>query len=76
MIEGLQVVVHMQLFHLKTPGNMIAFFAFFSELTNFEIFDSEKFTNAMGYYPEMDSFSLNFQNAGYDNYSVVPNLGS
>ena len=60
MIEGLQVVMHMPLFNIKTPGNVNAFFAFFDTLANFEIFDASSFTNEMGYYPEMDSFSLNF----------------
>ena len=30
----------------------------------------------MGYYPEMDPFNLNFQNAGFVNNLVISNLGS
>ena len=51
MIEGLQVVSFMPLFDIKTPGNVMAFFTFFTELTNFNIIDMEDFTYEIGYYP-------------------------
>ena len=60
MIEGLQVVSFMPLFDIKTPGNVMAFFAFFTELANFNIIDTEDFTNGIGYYPETDTFRVNF----------------
>ena len=76
MIEGLQVVSYMPLFDLKIPGNVHGFISFFADLANFEILDTEAFTNEMGYYPEMDPFNLNFQNAGFVNNLVISNLGS
>ena len=39
MIEGLQVVAHMPLFKIKSPGNVNAFNAFFAEIANFNVID-------------------------------------
>ena len=75
MIEGLQVIAYQPFFDIKSPGNMNTFFTFFDEVVNVDLIDTEELTNEMGYYPEMDAFSLNFQNAGYANYYLVPNLG-
>ena len=60
MIEGLQVVVHMPLFKIKTPGNVNAFTAFFAELANFNVVDTSSVTDQMLYFPEMDAINLNF----------------
>ena len=76
MINGLQVVAHMPLFKIKSPGNVNAFNEFFSEISSFKIVETEKVTSDLLYYPEMDAMSLNFQNAGYETYMVVPNLGN
>ena len=60
MIEGLQVVCHMSLFKIKSPGNVNAFVAFFSELASFNVIDTSIVTNDLFYFPEMDAISLNF----------------
>ena len=60
MIEGLQVVSHMPLFKIKSPGNVNAFNAFFAEIANFNVIDVSEYTEMMGYMPEMDAISLNF----------------
>ena len=44
MIEGLQIVVHMPLFKIKSPGNVNAFIDFSAELANFNVIDTSKFT--------------------------------
>ena len=76
MIEGLQVIVHLPLFDLKSPGNINSFNVVFVELANFNILDTEDLTNEISYYPEEDAFSLNFENAGYDGNILVPLLGT
>ena len=60
MINGLQIVVHMPLFKIKSPGNVNAFNTFMAELGTFNVIDTEEFTASLGYMPEMDSASLNF----------------
>ena len=77
MINGLQVVNHMPLFKIKSPGNINAFNDFFSEIAKFEIVDTNALTLEAGIYvPEMDSISLNYQNAGYDTTIAIPCLGT
>ena len=76
MIEGLQVVCHMGLFKMKSPGNVNAFNEFFAELASFNVIDTATVTNDFFYFPEMDAISLNFQNAGYDTNLLVPSLGT
>ena len=60
MIEGLQVVCHMGLFKMKSPGNVNAFNEFFAELARFNIIETSPIVNDFFYFPEMDSISLNF----------------
>ena len=76
MIEGLQVVCHMGLFKMKSPGNVNAFNEFFAELASFNVIDTDTVTNDFFYFPEMDAISLNFQNAGFDTNLLVPSLGT
>ena len=60
MIEGLQVVCHMGLFKMKSPGNVNAFNEFFAELASFNVIETSSVTNDVFYFPEMDAISLNF----------------
>ena len=76
MIEGLQIVNHLPLFSVKSPGNVNFFNKFVMELTGFNFVDTEDLTEYLLYFPEMDAMSVNFQNAGYLNLFVIPNLGS
>ena len=77
MINGLQVVNHMPLFKIKSPGNVNAFNEFMSEIAKFEIIDTNALSLEAGIYvPEMDSFSLNYQNAGFDTSLAIPCLGT
>ena len=77
MINGLQVVNHMPLFKIKSPGNVNAFNEFMSDISKFEIVDTHALTLDAGIYvPEMDSLSLNYQNAGYDTTLAIPCLGT
>ena len=75
VIEGLQVVCHMSLFKLKSPGNVNAFSEFFDEIATLDFFDTSDLTNEVFYIPEMDAISLNFQNAGYNTNLLIPCLG-
>ena len=75
MIEGLQVVSHMALFKIKSPGNVSAFNQFFAELASFDYFDLRMVTMDLFYFPEMDPISLNFQNFGFDTNLLILNLG-
>ena len=75
MIEGLQVVNHMPLFSVKSPGNVNFFSNFFQNLSSFSFVDTNELTEQMMYFPEMDALTVNYQNAGYLNLYVIPNLG-
>ena len=67
----------MPLFKVKSPGNVNAFNEFMSEIAKFEIVDTNALTLEAGIYvPEMDSFSLNYQNAGFDTSLAIPCLGT
>ena len=76
MIQGLQVVSHMPLYKIKSPGNVNAFTGFFAEIASFNIIETSDFTAEIGYWPEMDGFSLNFQNAGHESSLMIPELGT
>ena len=77
MINGLQIVNHMPLFDIKSPGNINAFNGFMSEISSFQIVDTQALTlDANIYVPEMDSLSLNYSNAGYDTTLAIPCLGT
>lgn len=76
MIEGLQVVCHMPLFNIKSPGNVNAFNDFLADLAFLNIFDTSSFTNDIFYFPEMDPLGLNFANAGFDTSLLIPSLGT
>ena len=60
MVEPLQVVVHMPIFACKSPGNVVAFNGYFSEIANFELLDPNDLTDWIAYDPETDPASLNF----------------
>ena len=60
MVEPMQVVVHMPLFKVKTPGNVNAFNEYFGEIANFEVIDPNDLTEEISYVPEIDPVSLNF----------------
>lgn len=75
MIEGLQVVMHMPLFSMKSPGNVNAFNDILEKTIKFDPVESAELTNELGYIPEMDPISINFQNGGYENNLMIPNLG-
>ena len=76
MVESLQVVSHLHLFDVKTPGNVQSFMVFFNEITDFEVLPAEEWTDSMLYAPESVPPSLNFQQAGHDSSLFLPNLGS
>ena len=44
MIEGLQVVTHMPLFKIKSPGNVNTLTDFFAEMANFNVIDTSELT--------------------------------
>ena len=60
LIEGLQVVTHLPLFAVKSPGNVNAFVKFLQEIGGFNFVDSDDFTSELLYFPEADAMSLNF----------------
>ena len=60
MIEGLQIVDSIGLFHAKVPGNTSAFLDNISELSSFNIIDLGPMRESMMYLPESDAFSLTF----------------
>ena len=66
----------MPLFNIKSPGNVNAFNIYFAEIATFNLIDTTGFTADIFYFPEMDSLSLNFQNAGYDTTLIIPSLGN
>ena len=76
MINGLQVVCHLPFFNVKTPGNVNTFNEFFAEIGSFNLIDTEDLDSLLFYFPEMDAISLNFQDAGFMNYFMIPALGT
>ena len=60
MLEGLQVVYHLPLFKVKSPGNVNTFNSFFKELGGFDLIDVTDFTQKYLYFPEKDALTLNF----------------
>ena len=66
---------HLPLLKVKSPGNVNAFNNFFTEIGSFQLIDTESFRESLIYLPEMDAFSLNFQNAGFRNAFVISNTG-
>ena len=66
----------LELFNLKSPGNMSEFNTFFSTVTSIKIIDSQKQVKRMMYLPEQDPYSLNFQNAGYITTLIIYNAAS
>lgn len=76
MINGLQVVSHMPLFKIKSPGNVNTFNAFFAEIATFNVVETSSVSESFIYWPEMDAISLNFQDAGYDSPLIIPQLGT
>ena len=73
LANSMQVVQYNTLFDLKTPGNVQAFMDVFSEITSLKLLDFAEFVESSFYIPEQDSFSLNFQNAGYETKLFVVN---
>ena len=76
IVNGLQVVAHLPLFKVKSPGNVNTFNELFLEISNFDIVDTSTVNTKLIYWPEMDPISLNFQNAGFDSPLVIPQLGT
>ena len=60
MINGLQIIVYMPLFKLKSPGNVNTFIEYLQELTKFEVVDIPTLVDGYMYFPEMDSITINF----------------
>ena len=54
---------------------MNAFNNFFAEFSGFNLIETAKLVKQLMYIPEIDSFTLNFMNAGFTDYLVIQNLG-
>ena len=76
MINGLQVVENLPLFHVKTPGNVSSFMEKFENLTDFDFFDLKKVTRSIMYFPEVDAHSINFLDAGIDSTYLIVLFGA
>ena len=53
MVNGLQIVVHLPLFHCKTPQNVLAFYEELQNVANFELLP-ESYTELFSDYPEKE----------------------
>ena len=60
MINGLQIMSHMPLCNIKFPANAELFNGFIIEIALFDILPSEYMLEQIVYYPQEDSFNLNF----------------
>ena len=60
ILNGLLVVQLLPMFHVKPPGNIHAFKAFFEEIVSVEVFDAMEIIRELVYIPEQVPFSLNF----------------
>lgn len=72
-VENLQVVQLTQMLDVKTPGSVAKYLDYFDEVTSVEIFDTEVISEKLMYIPDVDSFSLNFQQAGYFTWLFLAN---
>ena len=66
----------MPLCNIKFPANAELFNGFMIEIALFDILPSEWMLEQMIYYPQEDSFNLNFQILEYNSSFAVPNLGT
>ena len=71
LYESLQIVQLIRLFDTRTPGNVSSFTQFFEDITGAKF--AETWLTENFYIPEQTPFSLNFQNAGYDNALFIAN---
>ena len=71
MIEGLQIAYHLPLFKVKTPGNVQAFNAFFSEIGGFDFVDVDILNDKLFYWPELDAININFQSMDFGSTLVI-----
>ena len=76
MINGLQIMTHMPLCNIKFPANAELFNAFMIEIALFDILPSEWILEQSMYFPQDDSFNLNFQILEYNSPYAIPNLGT
>ena len=74
LINALQVVYCVMLFHLRIPGNLHAFIEFFEGITKLEFFDLEAMLRDEVYIPEYESTPLNFVSAGIETPLALVNL--
>lgn len=51
LMESLQIVQHMGLYDVKTPGNVNAFSGFFTTITSMELIDTEMLFDDFWYWP-------------------------
>ena len=54
------------MFDTHVPGSVSHFSTYFNDITDFDIFPSDKIIKSIFYVPEMLPHSLNFYNAGYE----------
>ena len=74
LINALQVVYCVMLFHLRIPGNLHAFIEFFEGITKLEFFDLDAMLRDEVYIPEYESTPLNFVSAGIETPLALVNL--
>jgi len=75
MLNGLQLTVHMPLFHLSFPANTNFFISFILTVANFEIIPSDVVMMAFDF-PDAEPFNEGFDSIGYGSMYPVENLGT
>ena len=60
---------------IKFPANAMLINKAFIEIANFEVIPSEEINSWLFYFPEVDPYSLNFEECGIDSLFFLPLMG-
>ena len=60
---------------IKFPANVMLINKAFIEIANFEVIPSGEINDWLFYFPEVDPFSLNFEECGIDSLFFLPLMG-
>ena len=60
MINGLQVVTHLPLYNVSSPGNVNAFLSYLEDMTRFDLIDTQSILERYYFLPELPTVNLKF----------------
>ena len=75
MIDGLQIISFIPLFKSKVPGNAHTIITYVIEAATFELIDVSDWNAMLFHFPEIEPFSLQFMECGFEDVFIIPGLG-